>query len=199
MLYQNDTTRMAQAWQGQLEESLEAGEMLWLESGLSRQTVAHLPMLLALEQLARQRTDLTTPGLFLGGDGLVWTAALMSQAIEQTRGGSPALTLGYGGADQASYMAMLATLPGLSTHTRQQRVTGLPVGMQAQFLPTRQPGAIPPWSSLPFVLAQQATSPAHAHTSHAHTSHAHTVDAETWLPWLTILVVIGLMITALFV
>ncbi|MCE7985908.1 MAG: hypothetical protein DYG89_32420 [Caldilinea sp. CFX5] len=195
MLYQNDTTRIAQAWQGQLEESLEAGEMPWLEGGLSRQTIAHLPMLLALEQLARQRTDVTTPGLLLGGDGIGWTAALMSQAAAQTGGGSPALTLFYGGADQASYMALLATLPGPSAHTRQQRATGLPVGMQAQLLPTSQPGAIPPWSSLPFVLAEQAASHPHGRAG----------DAEAWLPWLpwlpwlTILVVIGLIITALFV
>lgn len=192
MLDQNDTTKMAQAWQAQLAESLEAGEMLWLESGLSRQTVAHLPMLPALDQLAHQRNDVTTPGLFLGGDGVVWTAALMSQATERTRGDSPALTLHYGGADQATYLASMATLPAPSTHTRRQRTTGLPVGMQAPLLPTSQPGAPPTWSTLPLLLAEQANAASQEHTSADEAS-------LPWLSWLTILVVISLLITALFV
>jgi hypothetical protein len=189
VLYQNDETTVAQAWQAQVEESLEAGEMLWLEGSLSRRTVDRLPLLLALDLLARQRTDVTAPGLFLGGDGVVWTAALMRQAAEGTGRVSPTLTLSYGGADPVSYMAALATLPGPSAHTRRQGATGLPVGMQAQLLPTSQPGAPPPWSSLPFLLAEQATAAA----------SDRAVVAEAWLPWVTILVVIGLLLTALFI
>jgi hypothetical protein len=189
MLYPNDAAVIAQRWQGSLDESLEAGETLWLEGGLSRRTVDHLPLLLALESFARQRADVTTPGLFVGGDGIVWTAALLSQATARNASPTAALTLLYGGADQASYLATLATLPGPSTHTRRQHVTGLPVGMQAHLLPASQPGAAPAWSALPFALAEQPSSHAPAQTS----------SGEAWLPWLTILVVIGLIITALFV
>lgn len=188
MLYPNDAV-IAQTWQGQLDESLEAGETLWLEGGLSRRTVDHLAMLLALDLLARQRADVTTPGLFLGGDGVVWTAALLRGASESRAGLSPGLTLLYGGADPASYLAALATLPGPSAHTRRQAATGLPVGMQASLLPTSQPGVAPAWAALPFVLGGQATAAGHAHAG----------DGEAWLPWLTILVVIGSIITALFV
>lgn len=197
MLYRSDVNRdvnsdannLAQAWQGQLDESLEAGETLWLEGGLSRRAVDHLPMLLALDLFAHQRADVTTPGLFIGGDGTVWTAALFRQATVRPASLSPALTLLYGGADLASYMATLATLPGPSAHTRRYEATGLPVGMQAPLLPTSQPGVAPAWSSLPFALGEQATS-------HNQTRAG---DAEAWLPWLTILAVIALIITALFV
>jgi len=195
VLHHNNAAGVAQAWQAQLEESLEAGEMLWLESGLSRQTVAHLPMLPALAQLAHQRNDVTTPGLFLGGDGVLWTAALMSHAVERTSGVSPALTLHYGGADQASYLATLATLPAPSTHTRRQRTTSLPVGMQSPLLPTSQPGAPPPWSALPFILTEQANAAGHECNERSNTDEASLL----WLPWLTLLAVIGLLITALFV
>lgn len=189
MLYQNDAAVIAQRWQGQLDESLEAGETLWLEGGLSRRAVDQLPMLLALDLLARQRADVTTPGLFIGGDGVVWTAALLSRASEHSAGLSPAFTLLYGGADQASTMAALATLPGPSAHTRRQGAAGLPVGMQAHLLPTSQPGVAPAWSALPFVLGGEATA----------ASHVRAGDGDAWLPWLTILTVIGLIITALFV
>jgi|688.fasta_scaffold164294_2 hypothetical protein len=189
MLYPNDAAVIAQRWQGQLDESLEAGETLWIEGGLSRRTVDHLPLLLALDQFARQRADVTTPGLFVGGDGIVWSAALLSQVAAPNASPTTALTLLYGGADQASYLATLATLPGPSTHTRRQAATGLLVGMQAHFLPASQPGAAPAWSALPFALAERSSSQASEQSS----------GGETWLPWLTILVVIGLIITALFV
>lgn len=194
MLYQNNAASIAQAWQGQLDESLEAGETLWLEGGLSRRTVDHLPMLLALDHFARQRADLTTPALLIGGEGVVWTAALLSQATAPGVSPAPALTLLYGGADQAGYMAALATLPGPSTHTRRQDAIGLPVGMQAQLLPSSLPGAVPGWSSLPFLLAGQAIT---ATVNDGGDKRAGA--AEAWLPWLTILVAIGSIITALFV
>lgn len=200
MLYRSDANRdvnsdankVAQAWQDQLDESLEAGETLWLEGGLSRRAVDHLPMLLALDLFAHQRADVTTPGLFIGGDGTVWTAALFRQATVRRASLSPALALLYGGADLASYMATLATLPGPSAHTRRYEASGLPVGMQASLLPTSQPGLASAWSSLPFALGEQATSH----------NQVRAGDAEAWLPWLpwlTILVVIALIITALFV
>ncbi len=189
MLYPSNATSVAQAWQGQLDESLEAGETLWLEGGLSRRAIDQLPMLLALDHFARQRADLTTPGLLLGGDGVMWTAALLSGATERRTGLAPALTIRYGGADPASYMATLATLSGPSAHTRRHEATGLPVSMQALLLPTSQPGIAPACFSLPFVLTGQATTP----------SSDQTGDTETWLPWLTVLVVIGAIITALFV
>lgn len=183
---------MAHAWQRQLDESLEAGETLWLEGGLSRRAVDHLSMLLALDRFARQRADVTMPGLVIGGDGVVWTAALQHDASERNVGLSPAVALLYSGADSATYMAALATLPGPSTHTRRQDATGLPAGMQAPLLPGSQPGAIPPWSSLPFILAEQANA--------ASNERSDTDEASLlWLPWLTILAVIGLMLTALFV
>ena len=190
MLYQNNANHMAQQWQRQVEESLEAGEALWLEGGLSQRAIDHIFTLTALDTLARQRSDVTAPGLFVGGDGILWAAALMSRATDSADRSTPALTLFYGGADQATYMATLATLPAPSLHTRRYHATGVPAGMQSWLLPASQPGAAPFWSSLPFILNVQ-TSP--------NPLPAQPTTSEAWLPWLTLLVVIGLVITALFV
>lgn len=190
MLYQNDADRVAHQWQGQLDESLEAGETFWLEGGLSPRTMDNLPALTALAALAHQRSDVTTPGFFVGGDGVLWTAALLSQTTSTAASSPPSLALLYGGADSATYMATLATLSAPSAHTRRRAATGLPVEMQGWLLPASQPGAVPLWSFLPFVLAPQATPD---------TITATSTPGEAWLPWLTLLVVIGLIITALFV
>ncbi len=92
MLYQNNASHMAQQWQRQVEESLEAGEALWLEGGLSQRAIDHIFTLTALATLARQRSDVTAPGLFVGGDGILWAAALMSRATDSADRSTPALT-----------------------------------------------------------------------------------------------------------
>ena len=89
-------------------------------------------------------------------------------------------------------MASLATLPAISTHTRQRMVTGLPVGMQSLLLPATQPGVAARWLSLPFALVAQAQVA-------GDTANTVLDDQDAWLQWLTLLVVVGLLIVALFI
>ena len=183
-------------WQGQMSESLEAGEALTLELGVNSRLLDNIPALVALDTLTK-RTDLITPWLLMGGDGVVWASVISAGGAAGRSAGVAPL---YGGADVATYMATLATLPGPSAHTRRQRMTGLPVGLQAALLPATQPGITPLWSSLPFVIGAQsqpsATSPAYAPVP---VDPAQEQAQEQALPWLALLVVIGLIVSALFV
>ena len=190
MLYRNESAAITQQWQRQLEESLEGGEALWLELGVSNRLVDNVQALTALHDLAARRADVMTPGLFVGGDGVVWTATCMNPAVGAGTTPAPSMTLLYGGADRATYMATLATLPGAATHTRQSLLTGLPAGLRAWLWPISQPGVAPQWSALPFVMTTPSL-PISAHDASA--------SSDAWLPWLALVVVMGLIITALFV
>lgn len=190
MLYRNEAAAIAEQWQRQIDESLEGGEALWLELGVSNRLVDNVQALTALHVLAARRADVTTPGLFVGGDGVVWTATCMNPVVGAGTTPAPGMTLLYGGADRATYMATLATLPGAATHTRQSLLTGLPVGIRALLWPVSQPGSAPPWSALPFVMTT-VSPPLRAHDASA--------GSEAWLPWLALVVVVALIITALFV
>ena len=190
MVYRNEAALIAQQWQRQLDESLEGGEALWVELGVSNRLVDNVQALMALQALAARRADVTTPGLFVGGDGVVWTAACMNPAVGAGPTPVTGLTLLYGGADRATYMATLATLPGPTTHTRQSLLAGLPAGLSTWLWPVSQPGVASQWSTLPFVMTT-ASQPTRAHDDYA--------SSDGWLPWLALLVAIGLIITALFV
>ena len=193
MIYYKDSSAICAAWQGQMSESLEAGEALTLELGVSSRVLDNMPALQALDAFTKH-VDLLTPWLLVGGDGVAWAAAM--SAASGPAGQSAGITPLYGGADVATYMATVAILPGPSAHTRRHRATGLLGGLHASLLPETQPGVTPLWSSMPFVLGAQsqpsATSPAYAVVP---------VDPakEQALPWLALLVVIGLLVSALFV
>ena len=190
MIVPHDRRAIRTAWQGQMSESLEAGEALTVELGVSSRVLDTMPALAALDALAKH-SDMITPWLLMGGDGVAWATGLSIAA-----GQAAALELLYGGADVATYMATLATLPGPSAHTRHRRATGLPAGLQSYVLPESQPGVTPLWSSLPFVLRAQI-QPSTA--AFAYTTAPVDLAQEQALPWLALLVVIGLIVSALFV
>ncbi len=197
MIDRTDAAAIRTHWQGQIDESLEAGEALLLEMGVGHSVLTQLGALRALERLAAERVDVTAPLLVVGGDGVAWAATLLSSApvlptSSNATALAPAITPFYVGADQATYMASLATLPAVSTHTRQHMVTGLPVGMQSLLLPETQLGVAARWSSLPFALVAQAQAVGDAES-------ADVDDQDAWLQWLTLLIVVGLLIVALFI
>ncbi len=193
MIYHNDAAAIHTHWQGQIDESLEAGEALLLEIGVSTSALNNLGALVALERLAAERFDVTSPLLAVGGDGVTWAAMLLSSAAAATAALSPAITPVYAGADQSTYLASLATLPGVSTHIRYRVTTGLPVGMHSLLMPASQPGVTPLGSALPLVLVAQAAS------NDETVRVVNTVDPDPWLQWLTLLMVVGLFIVALFI
>lgn len=181
MIYNNDSAAIKRHWQQQIDESLEAGDALVLEGGVSNSVVHNLGPLVALDQLAAERADVTAPWFLIGGDGVAWTMAWL-RAVH-----APALLPLYGGADQATYLAMLATLP---TRPHDSTATAALIGLYSWLLPARQPGVAPSWSAFPFVLAETTVAPDDAQP---------TQLAAPSLAWLSLVVVIGLIISALFV
>ena len=190
MLYGNEAATIAQQWQRQIEESLEAGEAVWLEVGNSNRLVDQIQTLMALHTLAARRTDVMAPGLFVGGDGVVWAVMGLSPAVATGSTASPGIMLLYAGADRATYMATLATLSGSATHRQQSLLTGLPVGLLSWLWPVSQPGVMHQWSTLPFGLTSLKPSTSADDAS---------ANNDVGLAWLALVVVIGLIITALFV
>ncbi|MEZ4729248.1 MAG: hypothetical protein R3E79_19115 [Caldilineaceae bacterium] len=189
-------------WQQQIDESVEAGEALLIEFGVSDSVLRHLPALLALDRLAAERTDFAIPWFLVGGDGTTWMAALMSSASRSIAGQSPAMVPLYGGADWATYLATVATVPGASTYLRNRIAAGVPASMHALLIPTTQPGAVLRWLSLPFLLLTPAQSmPAVADDGDRGNGNASDPVAtpDPWVEWLTLLTVVGLLIMALFI
>jgi len=188
MSYRKDAAAIRTHWQSQIDESLEAGEALLLEVGVNTSVLHSLGALIALERLAAERVDVTSPLLLVGGDGVAWSAMLLTPAASTTTTLVPAIMPFYAGADPATYQASLATLSSVSTHARQHIATGLPLAMHSLLMPETQPGIAALWSSLPFVLVAQAAS-----------ADAGVAERDGWLQWLTLLVVVGLLIVALFI
>jgi len=180
----NDSHLLKANWQRQLDESLEAGVVLLVEGGVSNDITHSLAALVALEQSAAVRSDLMTPWFLIGGDGVAWAMALSSA------GNATAWAPLYGGADQITYLATLATIAEPSMHTRRSRLTGLPNSLHTLLQPASQPGVAPLYSSLPFVLASQPAMTG---------GDGVPPSGEPWLPWSALIVVIGLIISALFV
>jgi len=193
MSYHHDSRAIRTAWQAQMSESLEAGEALTLELGVGSRVLDNMPALVALDAFAKH-SALLTPWLLIGGDGVAWAAAMRTAGspVGQSAEFAPL----YGGADVATYMATLATLPSPSAHTRRHRATGLPVGLHASLLPETQLGVKPLWSSMPFVMGAQ--SQPSAATPEPTTVPIDQAE-EPMLPWLALLVVIGLIVSALFI
>lgn len=196
MIGPTDTAAIYAHWQAQIDESVEAGDALLVELGVSQRTLPDLPALLALETLAAKRTDFATPWLLVGGDGVSWLAALLSTGSEGIAAQSPAITPLYGGADRATYMAMVATLPDLARPLARDRATELPVALHSLLLPATQPGVAPHWLSLPFALLAQAQSSVYNRESMA--GERVTAAQDLWLQWLTLFIVIALLIFSLF-
>lgn len=201
MIGRNDAATICAHWQVQIDESLEAGDALLIELGVSQRALPELPSLVALEALVAKRTDFAIPWLLAGGDGVIWMAALLSTAVGGGAAQSPAIIPLYGGADQATYIATLATLPGVARQlpdgSATSNATDLPIALHSLLLPTTQPGVAPRWLSLPFVLLEQASTS----VSNGETVGGETVTAsqDLWVQWLTLFTVIGLLIFSLFI
>lgn len=211
MIYRLDAATIYTEWQQQLDESVETGEALLIEFGVSGSALHQVHALLALEHLAAARADFAIPWLLVGGDGVTWMAALTGSAAGGAPRQSPRMMPLYGGADLVTYMAMPATLSGASSYLRNRVVTGLPTGMHALLIPTTQPGAALRWLSLPFLLLAQAqpmlSRPEQMGSEATENGNAGSGEwgqggvaiQDPWVQWLALFIVIGLLIIALFV
>ena len=103
------------AWQTAIERDVEVGRTPRLTLGAPGLATDATAALLALQTATVQRTDVTAPWLMIGGADVTWLAALLSPL---PRGGAPLApepVVVFGGADDATNLAMWAMTAQLDT------------------------------------------------------------------------------------
>jgi hypothetical protein len=161
MYWNRSAADIAAAWQAEIESKLETGANAVLLGGNPDNMFSSMATLLGLENSIIQRTDIATPFLVTGGNSPVWLGMLLSAQPTGSNLNSPAPAVVYGGADEATYLAMA----GLTNALAAQQLPARAVPAQrtaaeidVQFAPRLQPGAATAWEMLPLVeVGEQPT------------------------------------------
>lgn len=144
MYWNRSANDIAAAWQAEIERKLETGSSALLLGGAPDTLLTSATTLLGLQSSTLQRTDIATPSLLAGGNSALWLGLLLSPQPTGSGPHAPTPTVIYGGADTATYLALV----GLTATQDAQ-----PLGMGAQLAPRLQPGVATSWESLPLLEA----------------------------------------------
>jgi hypothetical protein len=168
MYWNRSAAEIAAAWQAEIESRLETGATAILLGGTPDTMTSSAATLLAMENSIVQRNDIATPLLVAGGNSAVWLGLLLPPQPAGSDLTAPAPTLIYGGADEATYLAMV----GLTSALAQQFLfapsaaqSGSAAEMGVHFAPRLQPGAATAWEMLPFIEVGEQPTPALAVTT----------------------------------
>jgi hypothetical protein len=181
------------AWQDILDKGAEAGQIPLIGLGMRSLDLYSLPDLAALRWLARRRLGPRAPHAVIGGDGSLWLLTLLQAG--RTSGLSPTLSVGFGGADVATYAASLDLLaPRRRESDHLWGRAWLSPGMQWLLGPASQPGsgATGP-ESLPFVLDRQTFSQWALPSPRGH------LRSDRLFSWAAWILVVALLAATLFV
>jgi hypothetical protein len=176
---------LQQLWQTTIETGVETGQAPLLDLGLSTEILPHLEALLALLVFAEERLDMAMPQVILGGASSGWLVALLALPPSASPERASALTVTYGGADQATQLASVGIYQDQTPVGQAQRRRELPPGYAPWFAPARLAATLS-WSAWPFLFWTGA-------------SGALRTSADQWLQWAGLLVAVGLVILALLV
>jgi hypothetical protein len=194
MYWNRSATDIAATWQTEIESKLEIGATAILLSGTPDNVVSSTAMLLALQNSSIQRNDIATPLLVAGGNSAVWLGLLLPP---QPAGSpiAPAPTLLYGGADEATYLAIAGLTRAFAVRSASGSATiksSIPAEVGTQFAPRLQPGAAAKWEALPFIEVGEQPTPSLAVTN--------TTDSTgDWIAWGSMLLVLCLVLSALLI
>ena len=198
MYWNRSAGDVATAWQAEIENKLETGTPALLQGGAPDSLLASVTTLLGLQRSTLQRTDIATPWLVTGGNSALWLGLLLPCQPQASNADSnpntPTPTVIYGGADAATYLAMIE----LTTARGAQ-----PLGMGAQFAPRLQAGVATPWEMLPLLEAGEQS----AHGTDAafpQSSPQSLVDTDNdptgdWIVWGIMLLAFCLVLSALLI
>jgi hypothetical protein len=150
--------RAQTVWQTVIETGMETGQPPLLDLGLSPGILPGLTAALALISFAEARLDLTQPRVLVGGEGSSWLVALLATPQTAPPHQAPALTIIYGGADQATQMATVGITQSPSPATPGQHRL-LPRSLTAWFAPAEHAGASS-WPALVFQALRAVKPPA---------------------------------------
>ena len=154
-------------WTDAVEIGLENGRSPLFHLGAGLSLLENLPTLVALHAFAHERSDVTAPTAVIGGQPLLWLAALMQEREAQSAS-TPPITVVFAGPDLATEIA------GVELLAQPTRDTIVPPGFAPLLAPSEQAGA-PLWESLPLLLAQESSAPPPADGA--------AEVADRWLAW----------------
>jgi hypothetical protein len=190
MDWNRSAAEIAAAWQTELETKLEAGATPLLLAGTSALPISGASTLLAYQQFAAARTDITTPLLIAGGSSALWLGLLLAPGASR---GAPLPTVVYGGPDLATYLASVTTLSSGVPATPPLVQTGTPPEMTDFLSPRLAPALSAPWEALPFVEIGESPRPALA-------GPAPSADPTgDWIAWGALLLALCLVLSALLI
>jgi hypothetical protein len=200
MYWNRSAAEIAAAWQAEIESKLETGATAVLLGGVPNNVSSNAATLLAIQESTLQRNDVATPLLVAGGNSALWLGLLLPPQPVGSALNAPPPTLVYGGADEATYLAIV----GLTTALANQSLSPSGVAksstapeMGVQFAPRLQPGANTAWEMLPFVEVGEQPTPALAMAT-ASVDPAGDPTGD-WIAWGIMLFALCLVISALLI
>lgn len=200
MYWNRSAADVAAAWQAEIESKLETGATATLLAGTPDNVISGAATLLAIQNSAIQRNDVATPLLVAGGNSAVWLGLLLPPQHTGSDLVAPAPTLIYGGADEATYLAIVGLTVALAAQpiavSGPAKASAAPE-MGIQFAPRLQPGAATAWEMLPFVEVGEQPTPALA-VSSASVDPAGDPTAD-WIAWGVMLLALCLVVSALLI
>lgn len=190
MVWNRSAAEITAAWQTEIETKLEAGATPLLVVGTSALALSGASTLLAYQQLAAERTDITSPLLIAGGSSALWLGLLLAPSTNRA---APLPTVVYGGPDLATYAASVMTLSSGTMAAPALVQTGTPPAVADFFAPRLAPALTVPWEALPFVETGESPRPALAGPM------AISDPTGDWIAWGALLLALCLVLSALLI
>jgi hypothetical protein len=194
MYWNRSAADIAAAWQAEIESKLETGSTALLLGGAPANLTTNVSTLLGLQNITVQRNDVAIPLLVAGGNSALWLGLLLPPQPTGSGPSAPSPTIVYGGADEATYIAIVALTTTLvsqpiATPGAAKAVTPLEMGMN--FAPRLQPGVAAAWETLPFVEVGEQPTP----------SLASAIPDPTtdWVAWGVMLLALCLVLSAMLI
>lgn len=192
MYWNRSAADIAAAWQVEIESKLETGATALLLGGASSALATPLATLLGHQISSIQRTDVATPLLVAGGNSAAWLGLLLAPQPTGSSPIAPPPTLIYGGADEATYLAIVGMTVASVTAPDAVK-SSIPHELVGQVAPRLQPGAATAWETLPFVEAGELPTPPLA------LSAAISDPTGDWIAWGVMLLAFCLVLSALLI
>lgn len=190
MIWNSSSTKIATAWQTEIETKLEAGATPLIQTGAPSNLLAGVPPLMAYRQFAARRTDITTPLMVAGGSSPLWLGLLL--APDDGRG-VPLPAVVFGGPDPVNQFATVSTLSSGALTVPLPIRTGTPPALVSFYAPRLAPGAPAPWEALPFVEVGERPQLGPADTA------VESDPTYEWIAWGVLLLALCLVLSALLI
>lgn len=208
MYWNRSAAEIAALWQVEIENKFETGTTALLLGGSRNSLIASAPALLALQYSMRHRNDIATPLLVAGGNSAHWLGLLLPPLPTGSAPTAPLPTVIYGGADEATYLAVVGLTSALANQSLMQSrstsgtpVSSTPSEMGVLLAPHLHPGAAADWEMLPLLEVGEQPAPGYATglSPELAMTTAAADPAGDWIAWGVMLLAFCLVLSALLI